>query len=643
MKSKTSSFNMTIFRKNLTHYWPIWVVYLCYLIMVVPVSIGLIYANVENNYIGNMPFEHKQYYVVGSMLSGAGSVIPVFVAAAVAALAVFSYLYNPRNANMIHSLPVDRRELYITNYVSGFVFLFVPELIAFIAGVLVCLANQINCIQYVFYWFIDIAGISFFAYSLAVFVAMLTGNIFAMPFYYLAVNYLWIGGTKMIQNISSLICYGVSDTWSYNPSSILSPLDYLFRNLSMGIEYDKDYVQAVGVTISGGKIVAAYAVAAVVITVLAYVLYKRHKVETAGDVVSISILKPVFRWLSGICGGGLIALAVSALLLEYIKMNEFICLFILMLVFGSICFLAAEMVLQKSFRVLCKKRIMEWIGFAAAVLILLGCFRIDVFGIERHIPDASEIEAAFVNMDYPIYISKEQIPEILKLQQQCVDSKDEYLSVYKKEKNYYYTTFRYYMKDGSMFERRYPVSVTDTALKDKKSVAYKLAALEADQDNLMKQVLGDGYKENDYYSGYLTVYNGRGESDVYTFSRDESNILKEAIEQDVKEGNFDAYQLSAVYKDEQESIYTNALSLSYYGKGNGYQTWDYYYNYMDYRNMKNNNVMVGDASGSCYIQVGPKCVNTIRVLKKMGVINDTWHLYNYNELEEIQKNTGVAE
>ena len=134
----------------------------------------------------------------------------------------------------------------------------------------------------------------------------------------------------------------------------------------------------------------------------------------------------------------------------------------------------------------------------------------------------------------------------------------------------------------------------------------------------MKQVLGDGYKENDYYSGYLTVYNGRGESDVYTFSRDESNILKEAIEQDVKEGNFDAYQLPAVYKDEQESIYTNSLSLSYYGKGNGYQTWDYYYNYMDYRNMRNNNVMVGDASGSCYIQVGPKCVNTIRVLKKMA-------------------------
>ena len=127
MKSKTSSFNTTIFKKNLTHYWPIWIVYLCYLIVVVPLSIWL-YANNESNYIGNVPLTQKQYYVIGSALAGAGSVIPVFIAAAAAALAVFSYLYNPRNANMIHSLPLDRRELYITNYVSGFVFLFVPEL-----------------------------------------------------------------------------------------------------------------------------------------------------------------------------------------------------------------------------------------------------------------------------------------------------------------------------------------------------------------------------------------------------------------------------------------------------------------------------------------------------------------------------------
>lgn len=113
MKSKTSSFNTTIFKKNLTHHWPIWIVYLCYLIVVVPLSIWL-YANNESNYIGNVPLTQKQYYVIGSALAGAGSVIPVFIAAAAAALAVFSYLYNPRNANMIHSLPLDRPGNFIS-------------------------------------------------------------------------------------------------------------------------------------------------------------------------------------------------------------------------------------------------------------------------------------------------------------------------------------------------------------------------------------------------------------------------------------------------------------------------------------------------------------------------------------------------
>ena len=199
------------------------------------------------------------------------------------------------------------------------------------------------------------------------------------------------------------------------------------------------------------------------------------------------------------------------------------------------------------------------------------------------------------------------------------------------------------MMDGAVFERRYPVSVTEKALKDKNSVAFKLTALETDPDNMMKQVHGNGYKENDYYSGYLTVYKEDGESDVYTFSRQESTALRDAVEQDVREGNFDYYQLPAVYKDGQDEMYTNSFSISYYGKGNDYQTWDYYYNYYDYRNARNDNVAHGDASGNSYIQFGPKCENTVKALEKMGVLSDTWHLYNYDELDEIQKKTGVTE
>ena len=37
MKSKTSCFNRTIFKKNFTHFWPLWLLYQIYLLVVIPV------------------------------------------------------------------------------------------------------------------------------------------------------------------------------------------------------------------------------------------------------------------------------------------------------------------------------------------------------------------------------------------------------------------------------------------------------------------------------------------------------------------------------------------------------------------------------------------------------------------------------
>ena len=42
------------------------------------------------------------------------------------------------------ALPVTRKELYFTNVLSGFTFLFIPQLITFMVTVVVCLANGIR-------------------------------------------------------------------------------------------------------------------------------------------------------------------------------------------------------------------------------------------------------------------------------------------------------------------------------------------------------------------------------------------------------------------------------------------------------------------------------------------------------------------
>ena len=107
-----------------------------------------------------------------------------FAFAAVMIMAVFSYLYSAKNTNMIHSLPVDRRELFVTNIISASAFMIVPQILTFIITVFVCIGAHITNIQYILYWFGAEAAMTFFALALGAFVAMFTGQLLAFPVYY---------------------------------------------------------------------------------------------------------------------------------------------------------------------------------------------------------------------------------------------------------------------------------------------------------------------------------------------------------------------------------------------------------------------------------------------------------------------------
>ncbi len=150
MKSKTSCFNLTIFRKNFTHYWPLWALYLSYLVVVIPLNL---YLNITNEYYGTYQAS-RQYMAMENTLKTGFLPFPVFLFAVVMAAAVFSYLYSARNANMIHALPVNRVELFVTNYLSGISFMLIPQLLIFVVSVLVCVATGITCMQYLLLWLV---------------------------------------------------------------------------------------------------------------------------------------------------------------------------------------------------------------------------------------------------------------------------------------------------------------------------------------------------------------------------------------------------------------------------------------------------------------------------------------------------------
>ncbi len=248
MKSKTSCFNKTIFKKNMTHFWPLWALYSCYLIVSLPVGLwfDMQYYLQDDSY---SQLQRQIYAISGAMRAAMNPVI-TFAFAAVMIMAVFSYLYSAKNTNMIHSLPVDRRELFVTNIISAFAFMIVPQILTFIITVFVCIGAHITNIQYILYWFGAEAAMTFFALALGAFVAMFTGQLLAFPVYYVVVNYLYVGCWYLINMVIESVCFGVSNNWNPGKSCILSPIYYLTNNLRIQSVENSEYV-TVGIEFKG--------------------------------------------------------------------------------------------------------------------------------------------------------------------------------------------------------------------------------------------------------------------------------------------------------------------------------------------------------------------------------------------------------
>lgn len=642
MKSKTSFFNTTIFKKNISHYWPVWALFLCYLIFMLPIRIWLSASDYQN-YYGDItvPDVARQYQTIGNVVSSAVIPIPYFLFAMVAALVVFSYLYNARTANMIHALPVNRFELYVTNYISGIFFLIVPELIVFLAAVIVSLANQITSIEYLFWWLLCTVGVSFFAYSMAVFVVMFTGLLLAMPFYYLILNFLYVGCYYLLHLVEQVLCYGLGEnSWNPGKSCVLSPMYYMNNNLRARVLYDNETGYATGISITGGHLVLIYTIVGIVLVAFAYQLYKKRQLECAGDLISIRAVKPVFRWGMAFCCGILFALLVTGAI-ENARgtVNDYSCMLIFTIIGCAIFFWVAEMLLQKNFKVFAKKRLLEWAVLAVLSVGFLTLFEFDAFRIERKLPQENEIEMAFVNMDFPVEVAREDLSRLLSVHQQIIDSKKAYQENEKAaDGKYYYTTIRYYLKNGKDIERRYAIPVTEEYLSDETSPAAQIISWEKNTECMKKQILGRCYKDNRYYAGSVDLYADTGETWTYYFEQEELDEIVDAVMADIEEGNYDQYQIMSTQPDTE--YYINGLSLLYYNQNSQYDMWSYCYNYRQYKQQKNGSETSASIEAvmdsNRYITFGPECKHTIEALKKLGITNEKWQLFTRTAYDKLQ-------
>lgn len=651
MKSKISCFNKTIFKKNFTLYWPLWVGYLILMLAMVPVNLF--------QYMHQTLVEPqvKQYSALRNIFSLAASPSVLFVFCVAAVMCVFSYLYNTKNTNGMHGLPVTRLELFVTNTVSAFSFLAAADVISFIAAVFVGIGSGVTRIDVLLYMLLFQLGITFFGVAFATAVAMLTGNMIAMPVYCYIANYLYVIIREVLEEVIISITYGLYDLWGTDISYILSPLYYLEQKVGATTGYDEVLKQINKIQINGGAAVAAYAGAGVLLYLFAYRLYRRRQLETAGDVIAVNFMKPVFRFGLGICGGTALGYAISEMFyFDAVRYSD--ARFMILLCFTIICvfvgFFMAEMLMQKSFRIFKKKIIIEAVASAGIVVILLAALKGDVFGLESYMPKQEEIAEAWIARDYPVKYEGSETAELLDMHSQILVDKEQNLLARAEGNRSYSVTIKYVLTDGSFLVRQYLLPIDGENPLNPDTVTGQILAKEMEPERLKQYLLGMDYEGNRYLTGSMDLYDTYQNYMTYSLTEEENLVILEAFMKDLKEGNWQPYYIRDLQTEETTDEFMNDINIRFYNETGIEKISEEYYDIpMYYEDAGSNGYFIGGTeavteadtaiafagkadSSTFYMSFGKKCVNLVNALEELGIVNDTWHLYTHEEYEALE-------
>ena len=488
VKSRTSFFNTGICLNLLKRCWLLWSGWLGILLLSVTAMASPRYNSYYMN-AGDMGYNILSSVSVFSVVICFFSVIVV--------MAMFSYLYNPRACGMINSLPVKRKEMFLTAYLTGLVPTLLANLVAALVASAVSGENAGTLVPVIFRWlgYISLCCIAF--YGFGVFCAMLTGNIVILPIVYLVLNLTALVVGETVSSMLFRLVYGYSSSELISKLELLSPLSGISTEFTVLRE---------GLTVEDGGYILLCAAVGLALIIPSLLLYKKRNMETALDAVAVPVLKPVFRWCLAAGCALVLASIAEEIFFTGAASDKVLLIYIPSLLAGAfIGWFGAEMLIQKSLRVFSKK----WKGLCllwGILLALIMCAELDVTGFEKKVPECSEIKTASVlYYDSAKLTEKENIERTLALQKSIISNKK-----YHEQQTDTAVTFVYELNSGKMITRRYSIRCIDEG---PGSDIYELQEL----INLKEAVVGRSLPENEVSAQDVTsaeIYLSEGDTYV---------------------------------------------------------------------------------------------------------------------------------
>ena len=183
------------------------------------------------------------------------------------------------------------------------------------------------------------------------------------------------------------------------PVDWLSPLVLFMRRTSISRDYLPRPISGTGAeaavnSFSGWTYPLVWAAFALLLLVCAGQLYRRRRMESAGDTVAIPVLKPVLKYIVALFAGLAMPVGVYGMLLNVPAYRTHLVPFLLLAVLGAaLGFVISEMVIRKSLRI--PRTVWRGCAVTAAVccLVVVGA-KCDLMGYARRIPDTAQVKSA---------------------------------------------------------------------------------------------------------------------------------------------------------------------------------------------------------------------------------------------------------
>ena len=663
MRSGKSFFNTTLYKKNLTRFWPVWALYLVIWMFVLPFDLILSgYSNSLQSF--------SQRHVLDSIIE-AGIVLSVAFAL-LAAVAVWSYLFNNRSTSLMHTLPIRREGLFLTNFLSGMTFLAGPNLVIFLLTLLAEVLYGCVAVGPLVMWFFAVTLMELFFFCFATFCAMFTGHILGLPAYYGILSALPVALVALLDATFNRFVFGYDGIEGvYTLARWLTPIWNLAESLD---------VRRVEETAAGSAevivryefptlgYILVYAILGLILAGVALIVYRHRHMERAGDAVTVTWVRPVFQYGVAFC----CALAFGVLFFELFRgvlPETAWTLLVLMIISGTVGYFLARMVLEKSFRVFgCWKGCLPFLG---ALVVLVCAMEFDLTGFERRGPAEKQVDSVTVTGIYTMPYDEAQhgaiidstdpeiIHAVLDLHQTVVDNKavlersDYYSSAEQSAKGEYYvetgtsTGFRvsYFLKTGDVITRDYDqIPVYVDQLDDAQTLSGKMNAL-INLPQVVKGAYGlSDERASDIIEMTLSGYSvDANDNNIYTkdvaVSKDAYEQVFEAIMADFAEGNIGRRYLMND-QERMDNCFVNDLEIVFYrgksdDRGKSLTETELLYGSVTVAEPKLVNTEPDIITERITVTLQTTSRHTLAALEQAGVLTEPVNLLTQSQMEQV--------